>query len=110
MATSGYVLSFNLKNMEKKSFFPSLENLSYDKGGQNPELEEWMARILTEAGEQSHGYASYCKNLFSILLIHLLRSFIHVESAKIPCASKPENTYGIIDLFFKRIFGEDGHS
>lgn len=109
-AASGYVLSFNLKNVEKKSFFSSLENLPYHKGGHDPELGDWMARILTEAGEQRPEYTSYCKNLFSILLIHLQRSFIHEESVKLSRAAKLENTYMIIDLFFNRIFGDEGHN
>ena len=109
-AASGYVLGFNLKNVEKKSFFSSLENLPYHKGGHDPELGEWMVQILTEAGEQKTEYADVCKNLFSILLIHLQRRFIHQESVKLPRAARLENTYMIIDLFFNRIFGDDGHN
>ena len=58
---SGYVLGFELKNMEKKSFFSSLETIPYHKGGMDPEMGEWMAQILYEAGEQRPEYASFCK-------------------------------------------------
>lgn len=109
-SASGYVLSFNLKNVEKKSFFSSLEVIPYHKGGHDSEMGEWMSRILNEAGEQRPEYESYCKNLFSILFIHLRRSFIHEKSAKPSRTAEPENTYMIIDLYFNRIFGDDGHN
>ncbi len=107
---SGYVLCFNLKCMEKKSSFSSLGVLPYHKGRYDPKLGEWMARILAEAEEQRPEYENYCKNLFSILLIDLQRNFTYEEEVKLPRIAKLENTRMIIDLFFNRIFGDDGHN
>ena len=55
-------------------------------------------------------YESYCKNLFSILLLHIQRSFTKQAAAKTSREAKLENTYMIIDLFFNRIFGHEGQN
>ena len=106
----GYVLGFNLQDVGKKSFFSSLHNLLYHKGGRDTELGDWMAKILLEAREQRPEYESYCKNLFSILLLHIQRSFTKQAAAKTSREAKLENTYMIIDLFFNRIFGREGQN
>lgn len=109
-ACGGYVLGFNIQGMDQASFFASLPDLHYYKGVRDTELGEWMAKILLEAREQRPEYESYCKNLFAILLLHVQRSFTKQEAAKTSREMKMKNTYMIIDLFFNRIFGNEGQN
>ncbi len=107
-ASGGYALGFSLSSVDADSPISVLQNMHYYKGKDDPKIRELLDEIHVEFIEKRTGYETCCKNLFSVLLVHICRDIIQQDQFKTRKEIKQAGTYILIDAFFNRVFGYEG--
>ena len=107
-STNGFVLGFDVNEGENKGLFHSIAEYTYHPHEADPYVGELLHRIIDEANEQKQGYEICCKSLFFLLLVHMQRKCEKRSSLGSSVKSKRSSRKAIVDLFFNRIFNQDG--
>ena len=106
--SAGYTLIFDLLQIENDPFFSSVSSVRYYKCKNDPMLGELLAKIFFEVEEKRPKYEISCKNLFSLMFLHICREIAKEENRKTIKDEKQENIFVTIDNFFNQVFKQDG--
>lgn len=101
---SGYCLGIEIYAPPTNSPLTYLTDLIYHRSELDPEVGALLNLLIEEAENQKLGYEESCKNLFSLLLIQLIRSCTDQLEKTDSSQLHQNNMFMTIDAFFNRIF------
>ncbi len=105
---SGYCLGIEIHAAESGSPFLAMQKISYYKKEDDPVVGELLRTIFAEAAGQKVGYEDCCRNMLTLLLIHLLRCCQDKPKDQTSHGISQDNYFIIIDAFFNRVFHFEG--
>jgi len=106
---SGYCMGIDFLQPDAQSPFRVFWNHPYYKCEGNSKIGEIISVIFRELEEKSIGYEEYCRNLLSMLLLQILRSYPEQEAKKQAPAARKEDIVSTIDGYFNRVFNQQGN-